>query len=62
MLRVTKCKRCGKEISTLDKPIHTNKAIQQKYAGVCANCMSDKEKAEMYFAMNDAVYDRFVKN
>lgn len=51
-LYVTKCKRCGKEITSLKRPIFSSGATMAKYAGICAGCMSDKEQFEMLLAMN----------
>ena len=54
-LYITKCKRCGKEITTMAKPIYTNDATMKKYQGICSSCMSDKEQMEMMLSMNNDI-------
>jgi len=52
LLRVTKCKSCGKELTTLINPIFSSKETMQKYQGICSSCMSKQEHHEMMLAMN----------
>ncbi|MBR2555142.1 MAG: DUF2688 domain-containing protein [Aeriscardovia sp.] len=52
LLRSTKCKSCGKELTTLINPIFSSKETMQKYQGICSACMSNQEHHEMMLAMN----------
>ena len=54
-LYITKCKRCGKEITTMTKPIYTSDATMKKYQCICSSCMSDKEQMEMMLSMNNDI-------
>lgn len=57
-LYVTQCRRCGKEITSMRSPIYTGGGTMRKYQGICAGCMSEKEKFEMMIAMNNDVKNR----
>ncbi len=60
MLTTIKCKRCGKEISTLTKPLHSSTKTMNKWRGICQNCITEKEMALMMLDMNDDVKKAFV--
>lgn len=59
-LYITKCKRCGKEITTMFKPIYTSNETMQKYQGICSSCMSETEYTQMLFSMNNDISNRFT--
>ena len=48
----TKCKRCGKSISTLTAPIYSSVATMKKWQGICSSCATEKEKFQMMLEMN----------
>lgn len=54
-LYVTKCKRCGKEITSMRKPIYTSNDTMNKYKEICSGCMTEKEQMEMMLAMNNDI-------
>jgi len=42
------CRRgCGKRLATLNRPIHSSQADFDRYAGICANCLTAAERADM---------------
>lgn len=42
------CRRgCGKRLATLTAPIHGTKADHAKYHGICDDCLTPEEKADM---------------
>jgi hypothetical protein len=46
------CRRdCGKRISTLSGPMHSTITDYKKYHGICDDCLTDEEKADMRGAM-----------
>lgn len=48
MLQTIACRRgCGRLLSSLIRPIYSSAATHAKYAGICGQCMSEKEKTEM---------------
>ncbi len=55
MLTTTKCKRCGKLISTLTSPINSSVATMNKWQGICSSCLSDKEKFSLMLDMNNDI-------
>lgn len=61
MLTTCKCKRCGKELLTMVCPIHSSTATMHKYQGICRNCMTETEFAEMMLSMNEDVSRRIAK-
>lgn len=61
MLTETKCRRCGKRVTTLKTPIWSSAATMAKWSGICAGCISEKEKLQMLLDMNDDVKRRSKK-
>ena len=55
MLRETKCRRCGKKITTMISPIHSSGDTMRKWQGICAGCLSEKEQFEMLLEMREDV-------
>lgn len=42
------CRRgCGRSLSGLNKPIHSTQADFDKYHGICDQCLTEEEKADM---------------
>jgi len=41
------CKRCSRKITSLRKPLHSSTKTQRKFTGVCANCTTPLEEAEL---------------
>lgn len=42
------CRRgCGTVLSTLSAPIHSTQADWQRYHGICDDCLTPEEKADM---------------
>ncbi len=42
------CRRgCGKRLTTLSRPIHSTRADYERYHGICGDCLTDAEKADM---------------
>lgn len=54
-IKTIKCKRCGREISTMVSPIHSSISTMNKYQGICSNCMTEEEKFNMMLDMNKDV-------
>ena len=52
MLIETKCKRCGKKIFAMERPIMSSQDTMEKWRGICSNCLSDQEKFQMMTDMN----------
>lgn len=61
MLTETKCKRCGKRITSLTAPIYSSAATMAKWSGICAGCMTEKEKFQLMLEMNCDVKRRANK-
>lgn len=55
MLTTTKCKRCGKPITTLISPINSSVATMKKWQGICSSCLTDKEKFMLMLDMNNDI-------
>ena len=55
MLKITKCKRCGREIATLTEPIYSSEETMKKWQGICSRCVTDKEAFEMMMDLNKDV-------
>lgn len=55
MLTTTKCKRCGKSITTLTSPINSSVATMKKWQGICSSCLTDKEKFKLMLDMNNDI-------
>lgn len=58
MLEETTCKRCGKRLMTLTEPIFCSEATMEKWKGICAGCVTEKEKAEMMLEFNADIKNR----
>ena len=58
MLSTTRCKRCGKELATLNRPIYSSVSTMNKYQGICKDCMSKSEQFNMMLDMNDDVRNK----
>ncbi len=42
------CRRgCGKKLTTLNRPVHSTAEDYRKYSGICENCLTDEERADM---------------
>lgn len=54
----TKCKRCGKVISTMTAPIHSSMETMKKWSGICAGCLTEKEKFQIMLDMNGDIRRR----
>lgn len=57
MLQTLQCTRgCGRTVTSLVRPIFSSQATFARYAGICAACMPDVERAQMRDQMmKDAV-------
>ena len=42
------CKRCGKMLASLVKPIHMSGATQKRFKGICGDCMTDEERFDLF--------------
>ena len=51
----TKCKRCGKPLTTLSKSIWGAEDARSKYAEICSSCMTDEETIDMQNMIRCAV-------
>lgn len=56
----TTCKRCGKEISTLNKVIWGTNEMKEKYGRICSSCMPVEEREEMDEAFKQAIQSRVL--
>ena len=54
----TKCKRCGKKLTTMASPIHSSVETMKKWQGICAGCLSEKEKFQIMLDMNRDIQRR----
>ena len=41
------CKRCGKMVASLVKPIHLSAETQAHFKGICGNCMTEEERFDL---------------
>jgi hypothetical protein len=41
------CKRCSKRVTSLKKPIRSSRATQLRFAGICSDCITPKERGEL---------------
>ncbi len=46
-LETTKCKRCGKALTTTNKSLYGVDRVKEEYGSICSECMTEKEKYEM---------------
>lgn len=61
LFKVTRCKNCGKMLTTLIDPIYSSYETMQKYQGICSACMSKQEHHEMMLAMNSDIERKIYK-
>jgi hypothetical protein len=48
MLQTVACRRgCGRTLSSLIRPIFSSAATHARWAGICSQCLTDAERAEM---------------
>jgi hypothetical protein len=46
------CKRCGRDVTTCTRALFPGlEALRAKYAGLCHDCMTDAERAELESAL-----------
>ena len=51
----TKCRRCGKPITTTSRSLLRLDNLKAKYGSICEACMSEDEQAEMLNEMGKAI-------
>ena len=61
MLQTMRCKRCGREIATMSRPIYSTPEVMQKWQGICSRCITDKERFELMQDMNMGIQKKFQK-
>jgi hypothetical protein len=54
-LQIVKCRKCGKEITTLVNPIYSTKEVQDEYAGLCSDCISQKDYFKMLYKQGECI-------
>ena len=55
-LVVTHCPRCGKEVFTGNRSLWGADSTKAKYNGICSNCITPEERAEMMKEISKSVY------
>jgi len=56
----TKCKRCGKNIATLNRSLYGANAAKAQYGSMCKDCLLPHEKIEIEKAVENAVYRKVI--
>lgn len=52
MFETMNCKRCGRQIISLTRPVFSSEETMNKWKGICQYCVTEKEKAQMMIDMN----------
>lgn len=55
MFQTMNCKRCGRQIITMTKPVFSSESTMKKWQGICQYCVTEKEKMQMMMDMNGDV-------
>jgi hypothetical protein len=45
-LVTSSCRRCGRAVSTLNRPIHASRQTFNRYRAICDACMPEEEQRE----------------
>lgn len=54
------CKRCGKMLAMTDRSIYGADDAKKKYGGICSDCITPEERAEIEKAIAGSILGRSV--
>lgn len=57
-INLIKCKRFGKKIASLNRPLWSSQATFDLYSGICSDCMTREEKGQLDLAQKNDVKSR----
>lgn len=60
-LETKSCRRCGRQVMGINRPIHASQATYDKWNGICDECISEEENNDMLHEIAANIMDKAAK-